>query len=435
MSPTEPGRKGAAGSGDHDHVACDSRARTGTDHPVATIDAAPLLAAPGVASVVEALCCRGGDVRFVGGCVRDLLADRDIADVDVATPDPPEDVTGLLEDRGIKVVPTGLSHGTVTAVVGGEGIEVTTLRVDVTTDGRHAEVAFTSDWQADAARRDFTINAMSLRPSGDLFDYFGGRRDLADGRVRFVGDATGRIAEDRLRVLRFFRFLAHYGQGTPDRQAMAACSSARASLGCLAAERIQSELFGLLGAPHPMSALDHMVSSGVLEHVLPEAGDLTVLGALTGIDDRDPVRRLAALIPTAGEAVATRLRCSKAVRRRLSRLSPPALALDPNWPVPDQRQALYDLGADTFRDLVLLAWSADRSWRASRWRAMLDTVARWESPRFPLRGRDVLGAGKRPGPEVKAILRDIEEWWRREDFRPDRVSCLERLAAMTGETT
>ena len=238
-----------------------------------------------------------------------------------------------------------------------------------------------------------------------------------------------------MRALRFFRFLAHYGQGTPDRQAMAACASARASLGCLAAERIQSELFGLLGAPHPLPALDHMVSSGVLEHVLPEAGDLTVLGALTGIDDRDPVRRLAALIPTAGEAVATRLRCSKAVRRRLSRLSPPALALDPNWPVPDQRQALYDLGADTFRDLVLLAWAADRSWRASRWRAMLDTVARWESPRFPLRGRDVLEAGKRPGPEVKAILRDIEEWWRREDFRPDRASCLERLAAMTGETT
>ena len=435
MSPTDRGREGAAGSGDHDQVACGSRARSGTDHPVATVDAAPLLSRRGVASVVEALACRGRDVRFVGGCVRDLLADRDIADVDVATPDPPAVVTGLLEDRGIKVVPTGLSHGTVTAVVRGRGIEITTLRVDVATDGRHAEVAFTSDWQADASRRDFTINAMSLRPSGDLFDYFGGRRDLADGRVRFVGDAAGRIAEDRLRVLRYFRFLACYGHGIPDRQAMAACASARASLGCLAAERIQSELFGLLGAPHPLPALDLMVSSGVLEHVLPEAGDLAVLGALTGIDDRDPVRRLAALTPTAGDAVAVRLRCSKAVRRRLARLAPPALALDPDWSVPDQRQALHDLGADTFRDLVLLAWAADRTWRASRWRAMLDTVARWECPRFPLRGRDVLAAGIRPGPEVKAILRDVEAWWRREDFRPDRASCLERLAAMTGETT
>ncbi len=434
MSPTDPERCGAAGSGDHGHVACGSRTRSGTDHAVATIDAAPLLARPGVVSVVEALASRGEDVRFVGGCVRDLLADRDIADVDVATPDPPAVVTDLLEDRGIKVVPTGLSHGTVTAVVRGRGIEVTTLRVDVTTDGRHAEVAFTSDWQADAARRDFTINAMSLRPSGDLFDYFGGRCDLAGGRVRFVGDAAGRIAEDRLRVLRYFRFLACYGHGTPDRQAMAACASARASLGCLAAERVQSELFGLLGAPHPLPALDLMVSSGVLEHVLPEAGDLAILGALTGIDDRDPVRRLAALAPTAGDAVADRLRCSRAVRRRLARLAPPVLALDPDWPVPNQRQALHDLGTDTFRDLVLLAWAADRTWRASCWRAMLDTVARWENPRFPLRGRDVLAAGIRPGPEVKAILKDVEAWWRREDFRPDRASCLERLAAMTGGT-
>ena len=405
-----------------------------TDRPVDTIDAAPLLARSGVASVVEALASRGRDVRFVGGCVRDLVADREVADVDVATPDSPEDVTVLLEDRGIKVVPTGFSHGTVTAVVLGRGIEVTTLRVDVATDGRHAEVAFTGDWQADAARRDFTINAMSLRPSGDLFDYFGGRRDLADGRVRFVGDAAGRIAEDRLRVLRYFRFLAHYGHGTPDRQAMAACASARTSLGRLAAERIQSELFRLLGAPHPLPALDLMASSGVLEHVLPEAGGLATLGALAGIDDRDPVRRLAALTPAAGEAVARRLRCSNAVRRRLARLAPPVLALDPDWPLPEQRQALYDLGTDTFRDLVLLAWAADRTWKASRWRAMLDTAARWESPRFPLRGRDVLAAGIRPGPEVKAVLRDIEAWWRREDFRPDRTSCLERLAATTGGT-
>ncbi|MCY4609515.1 MAG: CCA tRNA nucleotidyltransferase [bacterium] len=408
---------------------------SGTDHPVATIDAAPLLASPGVISVVEALASGERDVRFVGGCVRDLLVDRDIADIDVATPDTPEEVTRLLEDRGIKVVPTGLSHGTVTAVVEGRGIEVTTLRVDVATDGRHAEVAFTGDWQADAARRDFTINAMSLRPSGDLFDYFGGRGDLADGRVRFVGDAAGRIAEDRLRVLRYFRFLAHYGHGVPDRQAMAACASARSCLGRLAAERIQSELFGLLGAPHPLPALDLMASSGVLENVLPEANELTTLGALTGIDDRDPVRRLAALTPAAGAAVARRLRCSKAVRRRLARLAPPALALESDWPVPDQRQALYDLGAQTFRDLVLLAWAADRAWKASRWRAMLDTVARWENPRFPLRGRDVLAAGIRPGPEVKAILGDVEAWWRREDFRPDRTSCLERLAATAGRTT
>ncbi len=402
------------------------------DRPRTAIDAAPLLTRPGVARVIEALASRGREVRFVGGCVRDLAAGREIADIDVATPDPPEDVTDLLESRGIKVAPTGLSHGTVTAVVEGRGIEVTTLRVDVSTDGRHAEVAFISDWQADAARRDFTINAMSLRPSGDLFDYFGGCGDLARGRVRFVGDATGRIVEDRLRVLRYFRFLAHYGEGTPDGEATAACAAARASLGRLAAERVQSELFRLLGAPHPLPALDLMVATGVLGHVLPEAGALTVLGALTGIDDRDPVRRLAALTPAAGEAVARRLRCSKIVRQRLARLAPPMLALDPDWPVATQRQALYDLGAGTFRDLVLLAWAADRSWRASRWRAMLDTAVRWENPCFPLRGRDALAAGIRPGPKVRTMLEDVETWWREEDFRPDRASCLERLAATTG---
>ncbi len=408
---------------------------SGADHPTAALDAAPLLARAGVVSVVEALAATGSDVRFVGGCVRDLLAGRAVTDIDVATPDTPEDVTRLLEESGIKVVPTGLAHGTVTAVADGTGFEVTTLRVDVTTDGRHAEVAFTGDWHADAARRDFTINAMSLRPSGDLFDYFGGRRDLAAGRVRFVGDAAGRIAEDRLRVLRYFRFLAHYGEGTPDGEAVAACASARTSLGGLAAERIQWELMRLLAAPHPLPALEVMVSGGVLQNVLPEAGDLTTLGALTGIDDRDPVRRLAALTPQAGAGVARRLRCSKAVSQRLARLAPPALELDPDWPVPDQRQALFDLGADTFRDLVLLAWAADRTWKASRWRAMLDTLARWEDPRFPLRGRDVLAAGIRPGPRVKAILRDVEAWWRREDFRPGRASCLERLAAAVGAKT
>ena len=405
---------------------------TTPDHSCVAIDATPLLTRPGVARVIEALASRGSEVRFVGGCVRDLVADREIADVDVATPDSPADVTDLLLAHGIKVVPTGLSHGTVTAVIEGISVEVTTLRVDVATDGRHAEVAFTSDWQADAARRDFTINAMSLGPSGDLFDYFGGLRDLERGRVRFVGDAKGRIVEDRLRVLRYFRFLAHYGRGDPDDEATAACAAARASLGCLAAERVQSELFGLLGAPHPLPALVLMGSIGVLQHVLPEAGELTALGRLTGIDDRDPVRRLAALAPRAGETVARRLRCSRIVRQRLVRLAPPVLALDADWPVRQQRQALYDLGTTTFRDLVLLAWAADGSWRAGRWRAMLDTAARWESPSFPLRGRDALAAGIRPGPEVRAMLEVVETWWRRKDFKPDRASCLERLGAPTG---
>ncbi len=392
-----------------------------------------LLDTSGVRRVIEALAQDGADVRFVGGCVRDMLLGRAVRDIDIATPDPPDVVTRLLECRGIGVVPTGLRHGTVTAVLHGRGFEVTTLRVDVRTDGRRADVAFTGDWHADAARRDFTVNAMSMTPQGEVFDYFGGLGDLERRRIRFVGDAAARVREDALRVLRFFRFLAHYGEGEPDGEALAACAAARESLDRLAAERIQAELVKLLGAPDPLPSLRLMDTAGVLGAVLPEAGDLGTLAVLTGFDDRDPHRRLAALVPSQGAAAARRLRFSKAVRRRLSRLAPPEVVPEADWPPSRQRQALYDLGAGIFRDLVLLAWAADRPGRAGRWRAMLETAARWNDPRFPLRGADVVGAGVRPGPRVSAILKDVETWWRGEDFRPGREDCLKRVRAAAAE--
>ncbi len=399
------------------------------------VDAAPILGTPNLEPVMEALARDGADVRFVGGCVRDLLLGRDTSDIDIATPDQPEDVIRLLEEKGIKVVPTGLGHGTVTAVLGGKGFEVTTLRVDVRTDGRHAEVTFTDDWQADAARRDFTVNAMSLKPTGALYDYFGGREDLARGRIRFVGDASRRVAEDYLRVLRYFRFLAHYASGPPDAEALVACATSKDRLSHLAAERIQIEVVRLMSAPDPVPALKLMAETGILVVVLPEAGELTNLAALTGIDDRDPIRRIAALVPSAGKAVARRLKFSNAIRRRLGLLAPPVAGFEADWPVTHQRQILYDLGPDTFRDLVLLAWAADRGGHAGRWRAMLETANGWDDPRFPIRGADVVRAGVKPGPQVRMILQNVERWWRDEDFRPSREACLDKVRTGIGELT
>ena len=219
--------------------------------PVARLTPQDWMQSPAVEAVIAALEAGGGEVRFVGGCVRDMLAERPIKDIDLATPMAPETVMQKLEAAGLKVVPTGLKHGTVTAVSQGRPFEVTTLREDVETDGRHALVAFTDSWEADAARRDLTMNALSLSPAGDLYDPFGGREDLAAGRVRFVGAARIRIAEDYLRLLRFFRFHAYYGRGEPDPEGLAAAEALAPGLTRLSAERVRDELVALAGGAGP----------------------------------------------------------------------------------------------------------------------------------------------------------------------------------------
>lgn len=398
--------------------------------PVARIAPAESMTDHAARAVVAALRAEGAEVRFVGGCVRDALCGAAVSDVDLATPDPPERVLALLERAGIKGVPTGIEHGTVTAVADARPFEITTLRLDVATDGRYAEVAFTDDWRADAARRDFTFNAMSLSPEGDLYDYFGGRADLEAGRVRFVGDAARRIAEDYLRVLRFFRFLSRFGHGEPDAAALAACAAAADKLGRLSIERVRMELLKLLATPAPVPALQTMADLGVLPAVLPEAGPLTDLLALCGIDDRDVVRRLAALIGTQGEMVGRRLKMANAEIGRLARLAPPARVLAAELDAAGQRQVLYDLGADLFRDLVLLAWAGDRQGRASHWRAMLETANDWESPRLPVRGADITAMGVPGGPQVGRIVAAVEVWWRARDFQPGRQACLDVARAL-----
>ncbi|HWA45288.1 MAG TPA: CCA tRNA nucleotidyltransferase, partial [Hypericibacter adhaerens] len=273
-------------------------------------------------AVIAALRADGAELRFVGGCVRDAVLGRAIKDIDLATPDPPETVIALLKRAGLKAVPTGIEHGTVTAVVEKQPFEVTTLRRDVETDGRHAKVEFTDDWRADAARRDLTFNAMSLSPDGTLHDYFGGFDDLQAGRVRFVGDAATRIEEDVLRLLRFFRFYAHYGKPPPDAVALEACRRMAPRLPDLSGERIQAETLKLLAASDPAPVVALTQNDGVLEHWLPEARSVARLAALVRIEnglgrEPDPLLRLAALIeggPEIARGLAWRLRLSNADR-------------------------------------------------------------------------------------------------------------------------
>jgi poly(A) polymerase/tRNA nucleotidyltransferase (CCA-adding enzyme) len=288
----------------------------GADPPQAAIAPPGFLAAGAPAAVLAAL----PGARAVGGCVRDALAGRAVHDVDVAAPYPPEEIARLLRAAGLKVFETGIAHGTVTAVLDRQPVEVTALRRDVATDGRHAEVAWTTDWRADAARRDFRINAMSLSAEGALWDYFGGREDLAAGRVRFVGDAATRLREDYLRALRFFRFWARYGRGAPDAEAVAAIRDAVPGLRArIAPERIWMELKRLLEAPDPVAALDLMGEAGLLQAVLPEGAAPPRLAPLLPGLPRDPVLRLAVLLPrdADGEALSRRLRLSGEERERL----------------------------------------------------------------------------------------------------------------------
>jgi poly(A) polymerase/tRNA nucleotidyltransferase (CCA-adding enzyme) len=344
--------------------------------------------------------------RVVGGAVRDVLAGRKVTDIDVASAFTPEAASERLREAGLKVVPTGVAHGTVTAVVQGTPIEVTTLRRDIETDGRHAVVAFDADWQQDAARRDFTINAMSLEPDGTLHDFFGGAADLAAGRVRFVGEPAQRIAEDYLRILRWFRFQARYGKGVPDHAALAAIEAGVPGIPALSAERVWSELKRILQAPDPGPAMALMETTGVRAAVLPEGADLEALGRLVANGAPvDPLLRLAALLPAGTDtaALATRLRLSRAEAERLEQLR----VAPPPYPGPDDA-ALRRLLADTPAELLVA-----RSWLAQQgdpgdWAALRARLVAMPVPKFPLRAADL---GLPPGPGLGAALTAMRTWW------------------------
>ena len=376
------------------------------------------LSDPALQAVLAAL----PGARLVGGCVRDAIAGRAVADVDLATPSPPDEVTLALQAAGLRTVPTGLDHGTVTAVSGGRGFEVTTLRRDKTTDGRHAQVAWTTDWQEDAARRDFTMNAMSMLPDGAVFDYFGGVADLHAGRVRFVGDPAARIAEDYLRILRFFRFHARYGHGDPDPAALEALRNGVPGLARLSPERVWSELKRILTTADPRGALRLMAGLGVLMAVLPYALDLAHLDRLVQADGPpDPLLRLAALVPGAGLDLAARLRMSVAERDRLLALAgpPPEPGMDDDA----LRRLLADAPPGALPGRAWLVGNAGPTWDALRAR-----LAALPRPVFPLEGRDALALGVPPGPAVGELLRAVRAWWLDGGCRANAAACRAELA-------
>jgi poly(A) polymerase len=391
----------------------------------------PWMVEPATCAVLAALLAGGVEARFVGGSVRDALLGKQIGDIDIATPASPERVIELLEKAGIKAVPTGLAHGTVTAVVPPRHFEITTLRRDVETYGRRARVAFDADWAADAARRDFTINAIFLTPDGTLHDPVDGLVDLRARRVRFVGDPATRIAEDVLRLLRYYRFEAHFGNGAGDGPARAACRAAAHSLPILSAERVAQELAKLLETPDPIAVLRMMQEDGVLAVVLPEARRLKRLQRLIEIEPAvDPLLRLAALIEVDGEgatALAARLRFSNAWRDRLRGLSRP-WPVDPRGDVREQRRALYRLGVERYRDVAWLM-AAEGEVSRSQLTQLLDLAGSWTPPVFPLDGRDVRTLGIPTGERVGQLLAAVRDWWEAGDFTADRAACLAYLRA------
>lgn len=396
------------------------------DPPAFRLAGLPVLDDPAFRRVHAAL----PEARLVGGSVRDAIAGVPNADLDLATPRVPAEVIATLRAAGITVVPTGLAHGTVTAVVDGRPVEITTLRRDVSTDGRHATIAFTTDWRADAARRDFTINAMSMDAEGHVWDWFGGRDDLAQGVVRFVGDPATRLAEDYLRALRFFRFHARYGRGAPDAAALAAIRAAVPGLAILSVERVWSELKRILAAPDPRDAVRLMAETGVLAAVLPEAVARDRLDALAAAGaPADPLLRLAALCPGADvERLAERLKLSGAEAATLAGLAEPV-------PEGDERVWRAALAARGPGALTGAAWLAEAAGQPGDWTARRAWIAATPRPVFPLRGADVVAEGVPPGPRVGAILGALERRWAEAGSRDDAETVrrwLRETVAATG---
>ena len=384
------------------------------------LDPSAWLDRPGIPELLASLDAAAGASRFVGGAVRDLALGLPVADLDLANRLMPDDVVARLGAAGMKAIPTGIAHGTITAVTKGTVVEVTTLRSDVTTDGRRATVAFTDDWAADAARRDFTINALYADPlSGEMFDPTGdGERDLADRSVRFIGEPLARIAEDHLRILRFFRFHARFGEGAPDAAALAACTARANDLMALSRERIADEFSKLLALPDPLPTVRLMIERGILRPVLPEIEDADRLAALLAAEQAaalpgDRWRRLAALLPRdtiMADKIAARLKLSLKLRRRL------ALAADPADLGTAEAHA-YRLGTTSAEDRLLLA---GRPADAAR-------IATWSIPRLPVSGGELIARGVPQGPEVARKLKAIEQHWVDAGFPTG--SAFDRLAA------
>jgi poly(A) polymerase len=391
-------------------------------------------------AIFQALNSQGFEARVVGGAVRNALLGRAVADIDIATTALPEQTTAAARAAGLTVIPTGIQHGTVTVLSAGIAHEVTTLRRDVTTDGRHAVVAFTDDWAADASRRDFTINALYCDAAGAVFDPLGGYPDLCARRVRFIGDPTARIHEDYLRILRFFRFTAEYSDGPVDAAGLAACSQSRDGLSRLSAERIRVEILKILGSVRAAEMASLLQDDGYWVPLLglaPVPQHLARMVTLTDAGSDDAVTRLGALCITTtedAERLAQRLRMSKAEHETLAAIGELSLRLATVSAPPNLRRLLYREGRARVRAALLTAW-ARQGTRATdpERQAELTLVKTWTIPVLPISGRDVLERGAAPGPAFSVLLSAIERLWIESDFKLDRAALLQRLDAhMTG---
>ena len=389
-----------------------------------------------LAKVFAAFQAANSEVRAVGGAVRNSLIGRPVIDVDLATTATPDAVIRLANDAGLKVVPTGLDHGTVTLVTDRASFEVTTLRRDVETDGRHAVVAFTTSWEEDARRRDFTINALYCDANGTVYDPIGGLADLRRRRVRFIGDAEARIREDYLRILRFFRFSAEYGNGHLDAEGLRASIALKEGLSRLAAERIGSELMKLLAAPCAAEVVKPMHHGGILGLVVPGRADPDCLARLQAIEaglgqPPDAIAGLAALAisgPAETSAIAERLRLSNAEAAALETAGDVNPDLDPALSDATARAALYRLGQDAFRRAVRVAWARSKaSPTDNAWRRLALLADRWCPPTMPFTGGDVVALGVPPGPAVGRVLKAFEAWWLAKDFPVDRAERRRKL--------
>mgnify|MGYP001164917329 FL=1 len=399
-----------------------------------------------VDKVVDILSSGGGPVRFVGGCVRDTILDKEVRDIDIATQEEPGKVMRLLESADIKAIPSGFTHGTVTAISEGQVLEITSLRKDVQTDGRWARVQFSQDWYADAMRRDFTINALYCDPDGTLYDPVQGREDIEAQRVRFIGKAQSRISEDSLRILRFYRFFAWYGAADADREALIACQRAAPTLKKIAGERLWQELSRLLLAPDSRRSLQLMSDTGIFSSIFPDICatnlDVKAVFKIARLEDSlgqppEPIRRLAALLYSACDkkqeramlsfTSSKRLTLSNKERDRLHNLLTLPIDVGGDFSIDQNRAKFYLLGnSQAYSDIVLLRQVLAGA-KGPEWHDAFRIPWEHPPPKFPIGGADVMAMGIEAGPNVGRILKQLEDGWVKGNFVDNRESLLEKL--------
>jgi poly(A) polymerase len=390
--------------------------------PLLSLEKEAWLREPHLQQVLAVIAKVGGEARVAGGAVRNAVMGEAVTEVDLATSLQPLDVTRVCKAAGFGVHPTGIAHGTVTVVVHGIPFEITTLRRDVVTDGRRATVAFTDDWQVDALRRDFTINAMFADADGKIYDFTGGYTDATRRIVRFVGSPNKRITEDYLRILRFFRFHARYGKSRPDSKGLAACVRHRKGLAKLSIERIRQELLKLLVANRAVPTLKIMSANKILQEILPHTTNWRTLARLPA----DAVLRLTALA-TDPTALKSTLKLSNADAKRIEQLID-APDLSPKLRVEEQRRILYAIGPATWRDAATLGWAkSSKQLTDPGWSALRDLPLHWTVPVFPLQGKDLLASGYAHGPAIGNALRQLEDIWIASDFKPTRDELLQKV--------